>query len=116
AQRVAAVFKNMLEQRGVTISSEMAAAPKRVVREFEDQGPTLAETLKHFNHASENAGGEVLLHEIALADGVKHPTWADGAKALSEWLVKEAGLEEGSFRVVDGSGLSRYNLISADSS
>jgi D-alanyl-D-alanine carboxypeptidase len=35
---------------------------------------------------------------------------------ISQWLIDEAGLEAGSFRLVDGSGLSRYNLISADSS
>jgi PBP4 family serine-type D-alanyl-D-alanine carboxypeptidase len=84
-------------------------------RELTHHGKTLAETLKHFHEESENAVGEVLLHEIAIAKGTTQPDWPAGAKAISDWLVEKAGLEAGSFRLVDGSGLSRYNLISADS-
>ncbi len=77
---------------------------------------TLAETLSHFQHESENAVGEVLLHELAVASGIRQPDWQQGAQVISSWLIESAGLEVGSFRIVDGSGLSRYNLISADSS
>jgi PBP4 family serine-type D-alanyl-D-alanine carboxypeptidase len=75
----------------------------------------LSETLRHFNHVSENAVGEVLLHEFAVRAGIERPTWSDGARLLSERLVGAGGLDAESFRLVDGSGLSRYNLISADS-
>lgn len=115
-QWVAAVFKAMLENEGVefvekTKNPQSGSAEASI--DFESR--PLAETLKHFNHKSENAVGEVLLHEIAIARGTSQPKWSDGAKAISNWLVDKAGLEAGSFRLVDGSGLSRYNLISADS-
>jgi D-alanyl-D-alanine carboxypeptidase/D-alanyl-D-alanine-endopeptidase (penicillin-binding protein 4) len=118
---VAGMFSQMLAEEGVNFSPsprKQAANPndKTPSREIVHEGPTLAETLKHFNHVSENAVGEVLLHEIALARGVERPDWPDGAKLISEWLVEQAKLQPGSFRYVDGSGLSRYNLISADSS
>jgi D-alanyl-D-alanine carboxypeptidase/D-alanyl-D-alanine-endopeptidase (penicillin-binding protein 4) len=118
---VAGMFTQMLAEQGVKClpsPRKQAANPsyKTPPREIVHEGPTLAETLKHFNHVSENAVGEVLLHEIALARGVERPDWPDGAKIISEWLVEKAKLEPGSFRYVDGSGLSRYNLISADSS
>jgi len=118
---VAGMFTQMLAEEGANFSPsprKQAAnsSDKTPPREIVHEGPTLAETLKHFNHVSENAVGEVLLHEIALARGVERPDWPDGAKAISEWLVEQAKLEPGSFRYVDGSGLSRYNLISADSS
>ncbi|MEZ6191481.1 MAG: D-alanyl-D-alanine carboxypeptidase [Phycisphaerales bacterium] len=56
---------------------------------------------------------------LKLAESPSRPdevSWPAGAKVISDWLINNAGLEEGSFRIVDGSGLSRYNLISADSS
>ena len=118
---VAGLFTQMLAEEGVNFSPsprKRTAKPEdeTPAREIVHDGATLADTLKHFNHVSENAVGEVLLHEIALARGVERPDWPDGAKIISEWLVEQAKLEPGSFRYVDGSGLSRYNLISADSS
>ncbi len=121
---IAAMFVQMLVDRQV----EFADAPAECfstttkslqlptdAKEFSHAGPTMTETLRHFNHESENAVGEVLLHEIAIACGSRQPSWPDGAKAISQWLVETAGLEPSSFRLVDGSGLSRYNLISATS-
>jgi len=113
---VAGVFKRMLEKYGVEIvENDNSRQSDSVQDSLEIEGRPLAESLKHFNHVSENAIGEVLLHEIAVSSGTSNPKWADGAKAISNWLVDEAGLEGSSFRLVDGSGLSRYNLISADS-
>ena len=123
---VAGVFENMLKENGVAVRGAgrgaEAPAPDRSPQRgrdalvLEHEGTDLASTLRHFLHVSENAVGEVLLHEIAIAKGHERPTWGDGAKEITGWLVNVAGLDEGSFKLVDGSGLSRYNLISADSS
>lgn len=116
-QWIGAVFGEMLREEGVEVLGELHL-PLDGTRpeDIRVEGLPLAETLRHFNHVSENAVGEVLLHEIAIKKGVDQPKWSDGATAISKWLIDEAGLEAGSFRLVDGSGLSRYNLISADSS
>jgi serine-type D-Ala-D-Ala carboxypeptidase/endopeptidase (penicillin-binding protein 4) len=118
---VAGVFEQMFRERGVTFSTGEAPEQRTSQRsgptkQLSFEGKTLSATLKQFDHESENAVGEVLLHEIAIARGFSRPTWSDGAKAITQWLVEVAGLDPKSFRLVDGSGLSRYNLISADSS
>ena len=83
----------------------------------EQRGKTNAEAVKHFLKVSENAVGEMLLLTLSEKFGEgEQVSWPSGAKVISDWLVNTAGLEDGSFRLVDGSGLSRYNLISADSS
>ena len=115
-ERVARTFTKMLRDRGVKIDGPHENKPASSEMTLTHNGSDLAATLKHFNHVSENAVGEVLLHEIAIAKGIAQPSWPDGAAAITAWLHDTAGLEEGSFRLVDGSGLSRYNLISADSS
>ncbi|MEM1027812.1 MAG: D-alanyl-D-alanine carboxypeptidase [Planctomycetota bacterium] len=90
-------------------------ASERTLVEY--RGKTNAEAVRHFLKVSENAVGEMLLLTLSEKFGIgEKVSWPSGAKVISDWLVNEAGLEEGSFRLVDGSGLSRYNLISADSS
>lgn len=77
----------------------------------------LPKAVQHFLRVSENAVGEMLLLHLAEKfDEDGEVSWPSGAKVISDWLINEAGVEEGSFRLVDGSGLSRYNLISANSS
>ncbi len=115
-QAIAQKFTKLLKSRGVAFASPRRVETKGKQRTIRYAGTPLAPALKHFNHVSENAVGEVLLHEIAIANGHRQPNWSHGANWITDWLHKTAGLQPESFRLVDGSGLSRYNLISADSS
>ena len=121
----AGVLRAMLVDAGVHMAPNMGRNERPgaaavgvegpVAAESSLAGPPLAETIDHFHAVSENAVGEVLLHEIAIRQGAERPDWPDGSAAITAWLQDAAGLPAGSFRLVDGSGLSRYNLISADS-
>lgn len=113
---IASVFKRMLEDRGVVVSDKHYVGKSADVTLVSQQGQTLAEALKHFLKVSENAVGEMLLLKLAETQTDGDVSWPAGAKVVTDWLIHTAGLEEGSFRIVDGSGLSRYNMISADSS
>ncbi len=119
----AGVLQKMLTNHGVvvegadlTVREVQPSTRDRPPLAMQHAGPTLGATISHFLQESENAVGEVLLHEIAIDAGMKQPTWSDGAQTITKWLTDTAGLDPHSFKLVDGSGLSRYNLISADSS
>ena len=124
ARWTASVFEQMLIARGVKIegSFDDRAAEYNGIYPGKPlasaTGKSLSEAIQHFLKVSENAVGEMVLLKLAETQENAFPvvTWSSGAYVISDWLISAAGLEEGSFRLVDGSGLSRYNLISADSS
>lgn len=115
---IESVYTHLLRGRGVVVADNPQDPEEWETYDFEWQSPhTLAEAVKHFLKVSENAVGEMLLLKLAETFGEGgEVSWPSGAEVISDWLLNEAGLEKGSFRLVDGSGLSRYNLISADSS
>lgn len=126
---VASVFAEMLRDHGLPIQTAVVqigaedelleAGDRDAFRRAYPSRP-LRIALKHFNRVSENAVGEMLLLHLGTKFGDAErfgagAGWPKGARVISDWLVEEARLPEGSFRLVDGSGLSRYNLISAES-
>ncbi|MBX3727863.1 MAG: D-alanyl-D-alanine carboxypeptidase/D-alanyl-D-alanine-endopeptidase [Candidatus Sumerlaeia bacterium] len=109
---IASVFTRMLADAGVVVHGHAIptgdAAP--IARLAHDSAP-LREILALFNKPSENAIGEMLLHNLAVHRGTVPATWSAGEAALRDWLVGTAGLEADSFRIADGSGLTRYSQI-----
>lgn len=126
------VFHEMLEKEGVefsdgivsqsefpysyfvTTSVEVAKAPVVGEELATIKSLRMTEILPLFNKPSENAIGEMLLHQLAGPSSAKPATWPSGSRALNTWLMETVGFPEGEVRIEDGSGLTRYNLISPD--
>lgn len=75
------------------------------------QSPVLSEIIKQINHHSINLYAEHILNEI----GVKQKDFGDtdtGAVAIVDFL-KNKGIDVSGFYLSDGSGLSRFNSITA---
>jgi PBP4 family serine-type D-alanyl-D-alanine carboxypeptidase len=109
---IASVFTRMLADAGVKVqgNSVLVGGGEPLGRLAHDSVP-LREILALFNKPSENAIGEMLLHNLAVQRGTLPATWTAGEAALRDWLVATVGLEADSFHIVDGSGLSRYSQI-----
>lgn len=74
-------------------------------------GLPLAEAVRRLNKDSVNLIGEMLLKQIgAVAKGL--PGTAETGLAAQQALLVQAGWQAEAYRLVDGSGLSRYNLAS----
>ncbi len=128
----AAAFRAVLEERGIRVaggvrsvrdagSSAVALAagsaapaeepaPPRVLAVH--LSPTLAELTRLTNHISHNLFAEAMLKavgRVALGDG----SFAGGGRAVRYFLECEANVDSASLHIVDGSGLSNLNRVTA---
>lgn len=71
----------------------------------------LTAVVSRCNKESQNMYAEALVKRMGAASGAGG-TWATGAAVVSEFLRK-LGVSDGEFRLDDGSGLSRENLVTA---
>ena len=107
------ILRDVLGSAGVLVHGHVKRKDaKRDVRRpsllIRDRSATLARIVHSLNKTSDNFYAEQLLKMIGTArrnDG----SWAGGLKAVQTFL-KQIGIRR-PYRIVDGSGLSRYNLV-----
>lgn len=119
AATAAQQFAAQLRAQGITVAKQHKAVrtdakatyPKATELARLESLPVrtlVQETLLH----SDNSAAEVLLRQVGIATG-NGGSFAGGAKGVQQSLTKLDAWTPGS-RMVDGSGLSRSNLVSAD--
>lgn len=107
-----AVFAGQLKARGVTVTGPItaraagSAAPVASV----DSAP-LEQLVTDMMIASDNTAAETILRHVALAAG-RPGSFAEGTRALQRELEKLKIWQPGA-RLLDGSGLSRDNRVTA---
>jgi serine-type D-Ala-D-Ala carboxypeptidase/endopeptidase (penicillin-binding protein 4) len=128
----AAVFRRVLEEQGVRVAgglrvvneageSPVRFSPRAAANGDRDRhprvlatylSPTLADLVSVTNHVSHNLFAEALLKtvgRVALGEG----TFDAGSRAIRYFLECEAGMDTTMLALVDGSGLSPLNRVSA---
>ncbi|WBB82204.1 D-alanyl-D-alanine carboxypeptidase/D-alanyl-D-alanine-endopeptidase [Micromonospora sp. WMMD882] len=106
------VFRSALRRHGVRVLGRTVlgqATPADATRVTHHDSMPLAELMVPFLKLSNNGHAEVLTKEIGrVLTGAG--TWSAGLAAISEY-VADAGMDTGTLRQRDGSGLSRRNHV-----
>ncbi|MCF8722448.1 D-alanyl-D-alanine carboxypeptidase/D-alanyl-D-alanine-endopeptidase (penicillin-binding protein 4) [Nitrospina gracilis] len=109
------VFRKYLEQAGVTVEGGLERG--RVVDGarllYEHESPPLADILRGLNKFSNNFIAEQILRTMA-ADVYGAPGTTENGVKLVKAYMRSLGFDDDRYNVVDGSGLSRQNMVSPD--
>ena len=109
------LLKTALMEGGINVTGEVVSGTvpsdaKVIVKHL---SPPLADILKLMNKPSDNWIAELIFKTIG-AEVIGEPgTWQKGRQAVTEFLSEIMG-DPPPYRFVDGSGLSRYNLLNAE--
>ena len=109
------LLKNELMEKGIEVIGDVVpgTVPLDARAVAEHLSPPLADIIKLMNKPSDNWIAELLFKTIG-AEVIGEPgTWQKGTDAITEFLAEIIG-EPPAHRFVDGSGLSRYNLLNAE--
>lgn len=110
-----AIVKKELEQAGISYSGTLLRQtqpnePGTIIAS--KQSPPLTYLLKVMLKKSDNMIADTVFRTIGHQRFGVPGTWRAGADAVRQLLRQKAGVDLGNSIVVDGSGLSRHNLIS----
>ena len=109
------LLKTALIQKGIEISGQVVVGtvPIEVNKIATHLSPPLSDIVKQMNKPSDNWIAEFLFKSIGAEVKGEPGTWKKGRDAVSEFLG-EIMDNTPTHRFVDGSGLSRYNLLNAE--
>lgn len=111
----AETFRTYLEQIGITIAGGTVFHGANSVRGellYQHTSPPLSVILKELNTYSNNFIAEQIVKTMAAEKMGRPGTHANGTRLLTTFL-KQLGVDTRGLRVVDGSGLSRDNRMTA---
>ena len=109
------LLKNELIEKGIEVTGDVVpgTVPLDARPVAKHLSPPLADIIKLMNKPSDNWIAELLFKTIGAEVMGEPGTWQKGRDAVNEFLEEIIG-EPAAHRFVDGSGLSRYNLLNAE--
>lgn len=102
----ASLFKGILDRKGVVLSGELKVGniPEGAKMLAKHRSKSIRELIKPVLKNTDNLYANCIFKKMG-------PSWEKGRSVVEEFLREHIGLNPEEFVVVDGSGLSRYNLI-----
>jgi D-alanyl-D-alanine carboxypeptidase/D-alanyl-D-alanine-endopeptidase (penicillin-binding protein 4) len=113
AVAAASLFKDALAQRGVAVTGPATVGKASLTAEPLGQvlSPPLGQIVRFMDRESDNFTAELLLKQLAAFNGL--PGTSAGGATQVRSLLATAGVPLAGVRIVDGSGLSPYNRLTA---
>lgn len=108
-------FTKYLQAYGISVSAGagLGVLEKGYRKAAVTKGVPLRDIVRVTNKRSFNLYAEILLRQLAASKGYKPAAAEDGLKELRAFLEK-LNVDIGEFKAVDASGLSRRNLVKAE--
>lgn len=108
------IFKTILQQSGIQVKGEVRSGNNQgFIVLHEDYSVPLSQILVELNKKSNNFVAEMLLKTLSAEEMGAPGSMQKGATFLSSFLGYN-GMPYGEYNIVNGSGLSRENRVSAD--
>ncbi len=109
------VFAEMLQTRGININHVIKAPlSPGAIKVTEHRSKPVNHALTEFMKRSENLTAELLVKHIGAVFYDTVGTWNNGLLAIKLFLHDTVGIDTNTFRLSDGSGVSRYNYSSPE--
>ncbi|MDR0559588.1 MAG: D-alanyl-D-alanine carboxypeptidase/D-alanyl-D-alanine-endopeptidase [Prevotellaceae bacterium] len=105
-------FNDYLHSRGITVKNEITAQSSEKYVIYEIKSPKLSSIAKSALHTSNNLFSDAIFRNLARHK-TEDPSFSGAAKTLTK-LLKNHKLNVDDIHIVDGSGLSRHNLLTAN--
>jgi serine-type D-Ala-D-Ala carboxypeptidase/endopeptidase (penicillin-binding protein 4) len=114
ALAAATAFRDTLRKAGIAVDGPVRTAPAEEWSELlaTVSSPTLGTMVRYMDRESDNFTAEMLLKQLGLAE-LQRGTSAAGASVVTKTLA-EAGVPMRGVRIVDGSGLSLLDRLTAN--
>ncbi len=111
----ASVFKRFLNQAGVHVTGKIkrGLVPNGATLVVDHESPPLGRILRGLNKFSNNFIAEQILRTLAAQFMGEPGTTENGVLLLQEYM-RELGFTPDQYRMVDGSGLAKTNLVTPD--
>ncbi|MWN04887.1 serine-type D-Ala-D-Ala carboxypeptidase [Gilliamella sp. Pas-s95] len=112
------ILKNELKQQKITYTGSLLERNQRTNTQLtllaSSQSEPLSELLTVMLKKSNNLYADVIFRTLGAHYYNVQGTWRNGGDAVKQILRKKTGINLENLVIVDGSGLSRLNLVSAD--
>jgi len=108
------LFKKVLKDHSIECSgtADIGVTPENAVELTYYESEPLISTIKNFLKTSDNLTGEMLVKKISSFMNKTQGSTEQGIALIKKFLAAEVGLDTLTFSIADGSGVSRYNLVS----